>query len=61
MCFSVRKGIPVPPSLMRIYKVIQKTVPGFQIPSHGFLESWAKQGVLLLNATYFSDYSFIRL
>ena len=48
MCFSVKKGVPVPPSLVNIYKELKEDV-GFQIPSHGFLESWADQGVLLMN------------
>ena len=49
LCFSVNKGVEVPPSLKNIYKELQSDV-GFQIPSHGYLEDWAKQGVLLLNA-----------
>ena len=48
MCFSVKKGVPVPPSLVNIYKELKEDV-GFQIPSHGFLESWADQGVMLMN------------
>ena len=48
MCFSVKKGVAVPPSLVNIYKELKEDV-GFQIPSHGFLESWADQGVLLMN------------
>lgn len=48
MCFSVKKGVPVPPSLVNIYKE-QKEDVGITIPSHGFLESWADQGVLLMN------------
>jgi len=51
LCFSVKKGVAIPPSLNRIYKVLAKTVPDFKIPKHGSLESWANQGVLLLNAT----------
>ena len=34
----------------RVYKELEQDIPGFQRPQHGFLESWAKQGVLLLNA-----------
>eukprot|EP00537_Pseudo-nitzschia_pungens_P002297 CAMPEP_0172368892 /NCGR_PEP_ID=MMETSP1060-20121228/29625_1 /TAXON_ID=37318 /ORGANISM="Pseudo-nitzschia pungens, Strain cf. cingulata" /LENGTH=374 /DNA_ID=CAMNT_0013093631 /DNA_START=361 /DNA_END=1485 /DNA_ORIENTATION=+ len=52
LCFSVRKGIPVPPSLKNIYKeLLQDTeIPGFdKMPSHGNLERWAKQGVLMIN------------
>jgi len=51
LSFSVKKGVKVPPSLNRMYKVLEKTVPGFKKPNHGFLEEWAKRGVLLLNAT----------
>jgi uracil-DNA glycosylase len=52
LCFSVRKGIPVPKSLQNIYKELEKEYPGtFRIPQHGCLENWAKQGVLLLNAS----------
>jgi len=51
LCFSVQKGITTPPSLKNIYKELQNDIPGFKAPSHGFLEAWAKQGVLLLNAT----------
>jgi uracil-DNA glycosylase len=50
LCFSVRKGIPKPPSLMNIYKEIQSDL-GVTMPPHGDLTGWAKQGVLLLNAT----------
>lgn len=48
MCFSVKKGVPTPPSLVNIYKELKAEI-GFQIPNHGFLQSWADQGVLLLN------------
>lgn len=51
LCFSVNKGIAVPPSLQNIYKELQTDIPGFQVPRHGDLTHWAKQGVLLLNAT----------
>jgi uracil-DNA glycosylase len=49
MCFSVKKGIKPPPSLKNIYKELVTDI-GFSIPDHGFLESWANQGVLLLNS-----------
>lgn len=49
MCFSVQKGIEPPPSLKNIFKELQSDT-GFVIPTHGELTSWAKQGVLLLNA-----------
>jgi uracil-DNA glycosylase len=50
LSFSVPKAISTPPSLINIYKELKEdlTIP---IPEHGNLESWAKQGVLLLNAT----------
>eukprot|EP00126_Sphaerothecum_destruens_P001851 Sdes_comp15280_c0_seq4m4128 len=47
---SVKRGISSPPSLQNIYKELVNDIPGFRIPSHGDLTSWAKQGVLLLNA-----------
>ena len=50
LSFSVRKGIKIPPSLVNIYKELHSDI-GMDIPSHGELTSWAKQGVLLLNAT----------
>lgn len=49
LSFSVRPGIPAPPSLVNIYKELHNDIPGFTIPSHGYLKSWADQGVLLLN------------
>jgi len=49
LCFSVRPGTAIPPSLLNIYKELKEDV-GFVIPEHGFLQSWAEQGVLLLNA-----------
>jgi uracil-DNA glycosylase len=51
LSFSVQKGIAIPRSLMNIYKELQNDIPGFKAPAHGNLEEWAKQGVLLLNAT----------
>jgi uracil-DNA glycosylase len=50
MCFSVNKGIDIPPSLRNIYKELVNDV-GINMPPHGFLKHWADQGVLLLNAT----------
>lgn len=49
LCFSVKPGVRVPPSLKNIYKELNSDL-GIDEVSHGFLESWAKQGVLLLNA-----------
>jgi uracil-DNA glycosylase len=50
LCFSVRQGIDIPPSLKNIYKEI-KAEYGIEMPPHGDLTNWAAQGVLLLNAT----------
>jgi uracil-DNA glycosylase len=49
LCFSVRDGVPFPPSLQNIFKEIQADI-GTHPPKSGSLERWAKQGVLLLNA-----------
>lgn len=50
LSFSVPKGVVVPPSLKNIYRELKEDL-GIPFASHGCLESWAKQGVLLLNAT----------
>lgn len=50
LCFSVRDGVRVPPSLVNIFKEIKQDL-GKPIPLSGDLERWARQGVLLLNAT----------
>ncbi|MBI1327888.1 MAG: uracil-DNA glycosylase [Alphaproteobacteria bacterium] len=50
LCFSVREGVDVPPSLVNIYKEIEASC-GKQRPKSGDLTHWAAQGVLLLNAT----------
>jgi len=50
LCFSVREGMTMPPSLKNIFKEIHNDL-GKPIPSNGDLERWARQGVLLLNAT----------
>ena len=50
LCFSVKEGMPHPPSLINIVKQIQNDI-GTPYPASGNLERWAKQGVLLLNAT----------
>ena len=50
LCFSVRPGVKMPPSLVNIFKEIQADL-GKPFPPNGDLERWAKQGVLLLNAT----------
>jgi len=50
LCFSVRESVAIPPSLKNIYKEIEEDT-GQKMPRHGSLERWARQGVLLLNAT----------
>lgn len=50
LCFSVRDGVPFPPSLLNIFKEIQNDL-GKPIPQSGDLSRWARQGVLLLNST----------
>lgn len=50
LCFSVRPNVRIPPSLENIFKEIKRDL-GITPPSHGCLNDWAKQGVLLLNAT----------
>ena len=50
LCFSVRDGVPPPPSLVNIFKELHTDL-GIEPPSHGCLDAWARQGVLLLNAT----------
>ncbi|MBP0047804.1 uracil-DNA glycosylase [Marinobacterium sp. AK62] len=49
LCFSVKPGVKTPPSLVNIYKELQSDL-GIAPADHGYLESWAWQGVLLLNA-----------
>jgi uracil-DNA glycosylase len=49
LCFSVPPGVRPPPSLINIYKELESDL-GLPRPNHGFLEHWARQGVLLLNS-----------
>ncbi len=49
LCFSVKPGIKTPPSLVNIYKELKNDL-GFDIPNHGYLVPWAKQGILMINA-----------
>ena len=51
LSFSVPRGIKIPPSLRNMYKELEDDVSDFTTPDHGCLENWAKEGVLLLNAT----------
>ncbi|WP_373056257.1 uracil-DNA glycosylase [Zunongwangia sp. H14] len=50
LCFSVKENVAVPPSLVNIFREIEDDL-GKPVPDNGNLERWAKQGVLLLNAT----------
>ncbi|MDD0974396.1 uracil-DNA glycosylase [Pseudomonas fontis] len=50
LCFSVQPGVPTPPSLVNIYKELQRDL-NIAIPTHGYLQHWANQGVLMLNTT----------
>lgn len=49
LCFSVRPGVPIPPSLQNIFKELHQEL-GLPLPGHGSLTAWAGQGVLLLNS-----------
>ena len=48
LSFSVKPNVPIPPSLVNIYKELQDDL-GCKVPNHGYLKQWAEQGVLLLN------------
>ncbi|MEX0846870.1 MAG: uracil-DNA glycosylase [Ilumatobacteraceae bacterium] len=50
LCFSVRRGVPPPPSLVNVFKELQSDL-GISPPGHGNLEAWARQGVLMLNTS----------
>lgn len=50
LCFSVKKGVAMPPSLLNIFKELEQDL-GVKKPVHGDLSAWARQGVLLLNAS----------
>lgn len=50
LCFSVRKGVTVPPSLVNMYKELKADLD-INPPNHGFLQQWAEQGLLMLNAS----------
>ncbi|MCB9252732.1 MAG: uracil-DNA glycosylase [Flavobacteriales bacterium] len=49
LCFSVNRSMPIPPSLVNIFKELKSDL-GIEIPKHGDLSSWAQQGVLMLNS-----------
>lgn len=48
LCFSVKPEVEIPPSLVNIYKELEDDL-GCYVPNNGYLEKWAKQGVLMLN------------
>ncbi|KAK3582758.1 hypothetical protein CHS0354_015282 [Potamilus streckersoni] len=50
LSFSVKKGVPAPPSLKNMYQELSRDIDGFRDPGHGYLLGWAEQGVLMLNA-----------
>ena len=50
LAFSVKQGVPIPPSLKNIYKELHDSL-GCYIPNNGYLKKWADQGVLLLNTS----------
>ena len=50
LAFSVQKGVKIPPSLLNMYKELNSEL-GCYIPNNGYLEKWARQGVMLLNAS----------
>ncbi|MDN2666384.1 uracil-DNA glycosylase [Vibrio sp. 14N.309.X.WAT.E.F5] len=49
LAFSVLPGVKIPPSLRNMYKELAQDIEGFEIPTHGYLDTWASQGVLMLN------------
>lgn len=49
LCFSVKKGVKIPPSLRNMYKELKSDLD-IDMPSHGYLIDWAKQGVFMMNA-----------
>ena len=49
LCFSVKPGVALPGSLRNIFKELKGDIPGFRVPNNGYLASWARQGVLMLN------------
>lgn len=50
LAFSVKVGVQIPPSLLNMYKELKNEL-GLYIPNNGYLEKWARQGVMLLNAS----------
>lgn len=50
LCFSVNKEVALPPSLKNIFKELKNDISDFNVPNHGDLTKWAKQGILMLNS-----------
>lgn len=50
LAFSVSKNVKIPPSLRNIYKELMTDIPGYVMPTHGNLEAWAAQGILMINS-----------
>ena len=51
LAFSVKRDIPIPPSLKNMYAELKTDIPGFEVPTHGYLKKWADEGVMLLNTS----------
>lgn len=49
LAFSVNNGVKIPPSLRNMYKELSDSVIGFEVPNHGYLQSWVDEGVFLIN------------
>lgn len=49
LCFSVKPGVALPGSLRNIFKELKSDIRGFRVPNNGYLASWARQGILMLN------------
>lgn len=49
LCFSVKPGVGIPGSLRNIFKELKSDIDGFRVPNNGYLASWARQGILMLN------------
>ena len=60
LCFSVLPEVKIPPSLKNIYKELSSDIEGFVLPQHGYLQSWAQQGVLMLNVQAMQNVQPIR-
>lgn len=51
LAFSVKRDIPIPPSLKNMYAELKNDIDGFEVPTHGYLKKWADEGVMLLNTS----------